>query len=130
MESHARLSIRVESVHRLNNLGAVVTLRGAGDVARGLPRRMAVIRVLTVEGDLNDRCEIFDEADLDAAIARFDELHRPRGAGKRGKPSVRTLQACFAARDWDAITETFADDIYNEDRRRVVNGGSDAAEMR
>ena len=29
-----------------------------------------------VEGDLINRCEIFDEADIDAALARFDELNR------------------------------------------------------
>ena len=32
------------------------------------------VDLLTVEGDLISRCEIFDEADLDAALARFDEL--------------------------------------------------------
>ena len=34
-----------------------------------------MIELLTFEGDLIDRCELFDEADLDAALARFDELH-------------------------------------------------------
>ena len=32
--------------------------------------------LLTVEGDLINRCELFDETDLDAALARFDELDR------------------------------------------------------
>ncbi len=36
-----------------------------------------MINLLTVEGDLINRCELFDEADLDAALARFDELSRP-----------------------------------------------------
>ena len=36
-----------------------------------------MIDLLTVDGDLINRCEIFDEADLDAALARFDELSRP-----------------------------------------------------
>ena len=36
---------------------------------------MAGDRLLTVEGDLINRCELFDETDLDAALARFDELH-------------------------------------------------------
>ena len=35
---------------------------------------MAGDRILTVEGDRITGCEIFDEADLDAALARFDEL--------------------------------------------------------
>ncbi len=33
--------------------------------------------MLTFDGDLISRCEMFDEADLDAALARFDELSRP-----------------------------------------------------
>ena len=33
--------------------------------------------IVTVDGDLISRCEIFDEADVDAALARFDELSRP-----------------------------------------------------
>ena len=33
--------------------------------------------IVTVEGDLINRCELFDEADIDAALARFDELSRP-----------------------------------------------------
>lgn len=36
-----------------------------------------MIDVYTVEGDLINRCEIFDAADLDAALTRFDELDRP-----------------------------------------------------
>ncbi len=32
---------------------------------------------MTVEGDLFSRSELFDETDLDAALARFDELSRP-----------------------------------------------------
>ena len=36
-----------------------------------------MIDIFTVDGDLINRCELFDEADLDAALARFDELHPP-----------------------------------------------------
>ncbi len=70
-------SIHIEAVHRLSNLGAVFHLGGAWDLARGLGSRVAGINILTVEGDLISRCEIFDEAEIDAALARFDELSRP-----------------------------------------------------
>ena len=33
--------------------------------------------IFAVQGDLISRCEIFDEANLDAAVALFDELDRP-----------------------------------------------------
>ncbi len=52
--------------------------------------------LLMVDGDLISRCELFDEADLDAAIARFDQLSRPAPpAGKRGKPSGRAFPGAF-----------------------------------
>ena len=83
-----------------------------------------MISLLTVEGDLVNRCEIFDEADLDAALARFDELSRPaprlENAASRVYERFRTH---FAARDWDAMAEMLADNVSADDRRRVVNAG-------
>ena len=32
--------------------------------------------------------------------------------------------ACFAARDWDAVAEMLAENLFNDDRRRVVNAGA------
>ena len=47
---------------------------------------------MTVDGEMLSRVEVFDEADLDAALARFDELQpADTAAGKRGKPSGRPL---------------------------------------
>ena len=40
---------------------------------------MAKIDILTVEGDMVNRAEVFDEADLDAALARFEQLS-PHGS--------------------------------------------------
>ena len=81
-----------ESVHRLSELGAVVTQTLKGTSKEGLDVEYRMIDIFTVEGDLLSRCEVFDEADLDAALARFDELHRAGAStGKRGKPSGATL---------------------------------------
>ena len=82
------------------------------------------VHVLAVEGDMFSRSELFDEADLDAAIARFDQLSRPatRLENAASRANERT-HAYFAARDWDAIAEIVADDISTDDRRRVVNAG-------
>ena len=83
-----------------------------------------MIGLVTVEGDLINRCEIFDEADLDAALARFDELSRPAPRLENAASRViERFQAYFAARDWDAMAEILADDICDDDRRRVVNAG-------
>ena len=78
----------VEAVHRLTDLGAVVTYAAHETSQEGFDAEWRGIAVLTVEGELINRSEVFDETDLDAALARFDQLH-PAGAaaGKRGNPS-------------------------------------------
>ena len=73
------------------------------------------IIVLTVDGELISRCEIFDEADLDAALARFDELQPRRGDSKtRQRQVYERLHAYFAARDWAAITEILGRRLFPE----------------
>ena len=82
------------------------------------------VNVVTVDGDMVDRSEFFDEADLDAAIARFESSAGQHGGWKtQRRASRRTLPAHFAARDWDAMAETVADNYCGDDRRRVVNAG-------
>ena len=111
-------------MHRLSDLGAVVTHTAKGTSQEGFDAEWRMIDVLTVEGDLINRCEVFDEADLDAALARFDELHpqAPRLENAASRVDERFL-AYFAARDWDAMAEILADDYSSDDRRRVVNAG-------
>jgi hypothetical protein len=65
-----------ESVHRLSELGAVVTQTLKGTSKEGLDVEYRMIDIFTVEGDLLTGVEVFDEVDLDAALARFDELDR------------------------------------------------------
>ena len=90
--SRRKPEIYIETVHRLSNLGAIVTQATQGTSPDGFDAEWLEVNLLTVEDDLINRCEVFDEADLDAALARFDQL-QPAGtsAGKRGKPSGRAL---------------------------------------
>jgi hypothetical protein len=69
------LKIQVEAVHRLSSLGAVFTRELRGTSQEGFDAEWRMIQLLTVEGDRVNRSELFDEADLDAALARFDELN-------------------------------------------------------
>ncbi len=64
------LSVHVEAVHRLSELGAVVTHVGYGTSPDGFDAEWRMTLIYMVEGDLLSRCEIFDEADLDAATPR------------------------------------------------------------
>ncbi len=70
--------IYIASVHRLDDNGAVVTHASRGTSQEGgFDAEWRDSHLLTIDGDLLNRCELFDEANLDAALTRFDELSRP-----------------------------------------------------
>lgn len=119
------LSTFIESVHRMNNRGAVVTHMAHEISQDGFHAEWRVISVHTVNGDLIDRFEMFDESDIDAAIAKFDQLNEP-APPRPENAAIRAAEgfvACFAAREWDAVPEMLADNFYYEDRRRMVGAG-------
>ncbi len=131
------LSSGIETVHRLSELGAVVTHAARGTSEEGFGAEWRVVHLVTVDGALVSRFELFDEVDLDIALARFDELARP--APRLENAAIQVFQrflVCFAARDWTAMAEVLAEDMCNDDRRRVVGAGvlrgrtTDIAHMR
>ena len=114
----------VEKVHRLSDLGAVCTHVGHGNSHEGFNAEWRGVDLLTVDGDRFNRCEVFDEADLDVALAKFDQLSRPAPRLENAaSQAAERLWSCFAAQEWAGLTETLADDVVTVDRRRVVNGG-------
>jgi hypothetical protein len=114
----------IESVHRLGDLGAVVTCQSSATSQKGFEAEWRTVLVQTVDGDLMDRNEMFDEADIDAALARFDELSRPVPQLENAASQVlERLLAHFAIRDWNVIAERIRGDFSIDDRRRIVNGG-------
>ena len=82
------LSVYIEALHRLSEFGAVVTQALKGTSQEGFYAEWRAIDIFTVEGDSISRCEVFDEADLDAALARFDELNRPPPLRSSSSPDV------------------------------------------
>ena len=118
------LRMYIEAVHRLSDLGAVVTLAVRGTSTEGFDADWRFVELLTREGDVGKRCEIFNEADIDAALARFDELSRPvpqlQNTASRVDDRFKTY---FAARDLDAMVELLADDTATDDRRPLVGVG-------
>ena len=114
-------SSSVEVVHRLNNLGAVISSVSHETSQEGLEAEWRSICVITLDRDLIDRLEVFDEGDLDAALARFDQLSRPAPRLENAASQVDDrFLAHFAAGDWDAMAEILADDLSN---RRSPSGG-------
>ena len=69
------LHMFIESVHQLSDIGTVVTHASRGTSQDDFEAEWRQITLFTLEGDLCNRCEIFDEANLEAALARLDELH-------------------------------------------------------
>jgi ketosteroid isomerase-like protein len=118
------LTIQIEAVHRVSSSGAVVTHVQHGISTEGFDAEWRSIELLAIGGGHVNYCEIFDEADLDAALARFEELQpqTPRLENTASRVVERYL-ACFSARDWATFAELLADDIVADDRRRVVNAG-------
>ena len=72
------------------------------------------IELDTVEGDLISRCEKFDEADLDTALARFDEFTAslPRRLENAASRIYDRFNAYLAARNWDAMADLVTDDAW------------------
>src|SRR5262249_28588497 len=56
------MRIYMEAVHRLSDLGAVVTSAVYGTSQEGVNAEWRMIDLFMVEGDLISRCEIYDEA--------------------------------------------------------------------
>ena len=118
----SQVSSSIEAVHRLNNLGAVVGSVSHETSQEGFDAEWRGIAVLTIDGNLIDRLEIFDETDLDVAIARFDELSRPAQCLENAAARVfEKVLSRLAARDWDALAAAVADSYSGIDHRRVVN---------
>ena len=118
------VTFRIEAVHRLSNLGAVCTHVAHGVSQDGFDAEWRGVELLTVEGDLINRCEIFDEADIDTALARFEELHLPARRLENSATQVyERLHSYFVIRDWAAITEILGEGYYQDDGRPVVGGG-------
>jgi hypothetical protein len=125
------VNIHIEAVHRLSNRGAVVTHVAHGTSQEGFEAEWREINLLTVDGDAVNHCEMFDEADTDAALARFDELDRP--APQLENAATRTWARCVDAcnrRDADGFLALSSTDGQLEDRRKGLRASHEGAERR
>ena len=115
------INVYIEVVHRLSNLGAVITQAAHGTSQEGFHAEWREIGIFTVDGDLLSRYELFDEADLDAALARFEQLSRPAPQLENAASQVaERFLAHFAAGDWDAMA---GDTGRQPFQRRSPSGG-------
>ncbi|MGA8128067.1 MAG: hypothetical protein WB967_28300, partial [Mycobacterium sp.] len=70
------VNVYVEAVHRLSDRGGLVTHCARGSSQEGFDAEWREVILLTFEAGRVNRSEVFDETDLDAALARFDEFDR------------------------------------------------------
>ena len=64
----------IEAVHQLSDNGAVITMTAHGTSPEGFEADWRIVELLWKDG-AGHRLEVFDETDLEAALARFEELH-------------------------------------------------------
>ena len=99
----------IEAVHRMNDLGAVI-IHVANETSQEGSTPSGGDHLVTVDGDMVNRCEVFDVADLDAALARFEELYPP--TPRLENTATRVQERVFsyiAAGDWDAVAQITAE---------------------
>ncbi len=118
------LRLRIEAVHRLNDCGAVVTYSASGTSAEDFQAEWRGINVSMINRDRINHSELFDEADLDAALARFEELSSEQRLENAASKAEQRALECFATRDWVSMAQYLAEDLALDDRRRVVNAGT------
>ena len=94
----------IDAVHRLSIASALVSHVVHGTTGDGFDAEWREIALYESAGDRNSRCEVFDEEDFDAALARFDELQP--GSGRLEHPVQQRFLAHFAAREWDAFSSS------------------------
>ena len=124
----ADISIYIESVHRLTDRGAVVTHVGVGTSQDGFDAEWRVVYLATLDGDLINRGEIFEEADLDTALARFDELAelKPRLENEATRIGAQLADA-YNRRDLDAYLSLASPDGLFIDRRQGLHSELEAS---
>lgn len=118
-------------MHRLSDVGAVVTHVAHGISQGGFDAEWRDTNVVTVDGDLVDRSELFDATDLDAALARFDELSAPTLLLENEATRAWACVAdAFNRRDGEAMFALASADIRYEDRRKGLRDAYQGAEAR
>ena len=70
----SQISNRIVAVHRLRDLRVVFTQLVKATSREGFNGEWRDVVVMTLDRDAINRCEVYDEGDLQTALARFDEL--------------------------------------------------------
>lgn len=119
----------VTSFPRISRVGAVATLVGAGGHTDGEPSEITTVQLFLVTDEGLQRHEVFAAGEVEAALARFDELTRRAPWENTCTRLTERFDELFMARDWVGMAAIVAPDVQQEDRRRgsqMVRLGVDA----
>ena len=124
-------SAYIEAVHGLSEREVVITEVLKMTSQEGFDAELWMIMMFTVEGDLICGVEVFDEADLDTALASFDELSRPAPLLENAatRTWARSIDA-FNRRDVDDYLALMTTDGRLEGRRKGLGGLFDGPSRR
>src|SRR5436305_1212359 len=75
--SRKRRQRSLPPVECLSDIGGVITHAALGTSGGGFDAEWRENVVLTVDGEMMSRAEVFDDEDVDAAIATFEQLSQP-----------------------------------------------------
>jgi hypothetical protein len=108
----------------LTDVGVVVTHTAYGTSPDGLCADWRIVFIFTIEGDLLNHCELFDETDIDTALARFDELNQqvPQLENAATRTWARVADA-FNRRDLTGFL-ALHDGRYEDRRKGLRNEGA------
>ena len=109
---HPDISVRIEAVHRLNDLGAVVTYCGHGTSQEGFDAEWREIDLLRSKATWSTaaRCST-RRTSTPRSLGSKNCTRRHRDWKTRQAEWTERFLAYLAARDWDAAAETLADDF-------------------
>lgn len=119
-------------VLRLDGHGGLVRTLITGSSQEGGAIEMAFLVLFVTRDGVSTRREFFPEDQLDAALARFDELGPSPTMPSVDNACVRVnrlLWERYEREDWNGIRELYTDDHVVEDRRagvRATFSGADA----
>jgi hypothetical protein len=113
----------------LSNRGALFTQVVKGTSRDGFDAEWREIALVSVEGEKLNRCELFDEADIDKAIARFEQLNSPVPQPDNAATRIwKPLKDAFNHRDMDRFLALITSDGRVDDRRnglRALHEGTE-----
>ncbi len=92
------LRVHIEAVHRLSDLGAVVTYTAQGSSKEGFAAEWREIALMSIEGDKFSRNELFDEARPRCRVSKIRRTPQPGNAtrehGERSGGALPGVHRC------------------------------------